>query len=374
MHFTCKITVVAPAGFSAGELMVMTGKASAGSIHIRNTSTDYQLRFTAVRYPLASKTAYDLNEQGWYIDVNIGGADPSLGTSAQSAYLDIQDGGLDMVINPGSRPAKIPCATGTASGGLTCSAANEVIGAVFDIVTPGVYQACMAISHRIDCTVGSGLCGMNATFQIMETSDLSDTVISYGNERPNSYSELVRDGAGTVEVIRPISICGIFTFNSVGEKVIRLEYEQFAGVNIGNNSIRGDRNASGGNRDIHVTVRPWNEGRQLVINNTVSSPEIDGTKLASAFIDCDSSASILRQDGSWIASVDNISSGDCNLNIDGAFSSAPNCQTTVQDTGPNQFVAVGIVTATDVAITCKQQDGSTDCTTFDAFITCVGPK
>lgn len=193
---------------------------------------------------------------GWFIDANIGGGNPSLGTSAVSSYTELTISTLDLVVNAskGSAPAEIACASGTASTGLTCTAVNESVGIAFTPPKTGKYEVCSNFTHSSYQSSGS----LTSVFQLIETTNTSSAVVNEGGERVvtlNNSNAINNNGY-------PIRVCGVFNFLDTSKKTIRLSYEQVVAGAITHSLVIADRDASAGQRDIHFTVKPIVENIQ----------------------------------------------------------------------------------------------------------------
>ncbi|MGL4557066.1 MAG: hypothetical protein ACRCV5_06165, partial [Afipia sp.] len=125
------------------------------------------------RFPDASEAAIQLDQTGWFVDANISGTSPDLGTSDVSTYVEMGSSALTMVQNTGSTSVQSPCSGTNPSTGLTCSAGNEGIGVVFSIPRAGVYKACVEFSHYGAVSATSSV---NTAFQIMETPNNAQTI------------------------------------------------------------------------------------------------------------------------------------------------------------------------------------------------------
>lgn len=220
------------------EIQASTPSGSTNCRIERNNEGESMLTFDVVHYPSDTETAVQKPQtQGWYVDANIGGANPTVSTGAVTSYTEITDSGLDLVLNSGSQNAEIPCITGNASSGLTCSGVNESIGVVYTAPRPGYYQSCFSFS------TDSG--DNRTTFQVVETSNSSSAVVNEGN---------VRVTQGTTDNGHTHRVCGYFNHTSAGQKTLRLMYEQPGATSA--KSIFADRDTSNGQRDIHVSVYP----------------------------------------------------------------------------------------------------------------------
>ena len=255
---TCNINSATPPTSSQIRLATVSGGGAVTNpvFYLTCTrSTDY-----AQAKP---QNAVTNRQSAWFIDANIGGANPSLGGAAVASYTEITDAGLDMVLNSGSAPAKIPCSATNASTGLTCSAGSEGVGAVFTPPYPGYFEVCAQFSHFMD-VAGSG--SIDISFQLIQTANSAQTILQEGKARTGGFT--ANGNIGT-----PVVNCGTFLFSDTAEKTIRLMYEQTASV-VAANTIRADRSASVGQRDIRVTVRPstQNVPRPVLTGDQVVAP------------------------------------------------------------------------------------------------------
>lgn len=224
--------------------------STANTVNVRADTVN--AKFTLKSWPTDSDTALRPDTQDWFVDVNIGGADASLGVSSVSSYAEITNASLDMVPSSGSAGAKIPCSSTNASTGSTCSAGNEGVGIVFTNPTAGYYKVCAYFSHFI--SIGSAT-SLESAFELVETSPSSQTILQEGGARLTSG--LNNGGSVLMNPTHPYSLCGKFYFSSVTERTIRLMYEQLiSGTNSVTSSVRGDRSGSLGQRDIRITVEP----------------------------------------------------------------------------------------------------------------------
>lgn len=191
-------------------------------------------------------STFNLPKHDWVIDANIGGGNTNLGTAAKNSYSEIQGTSIDLTINShlGSSSAEIACGSNNPSSGLTCSASNESIGIAFFPIK-GRYEACF------DFSVENGSNGaQNATFQLVETPNNSQTILQEGLNRLTIGSASASSTPNAV----PAKVCGVFNFADSSKRTIRLMYEKVSTVS--NPIVLGDRDPSSGQRDIHITVRP----------------------------------------------------------------------------------------------------------------------
>lgn len=224
-------------------------------------------------------TAVTPDQASWFVDVNIGGANASLGTASVASYTEITNAGLDMVVASGSSPAKIPCSATNAAGIGTCSAGNEGYGVVFTPPTPGYYEVCGQFSHDVQSATTGSI--VSSTFQFVQTTPNTQTIIQEGRSRTNSK---ISSGGSSAYGSFPHNNCGMFYFSETSEKTIRLMYEQLVTGTATVSAIQGDRLGTEGQRDARIIVRPFLSaynrlyltGDQLTVSGSTKDVLISG--------------------------------------------------------------------------------------------------
>lgn len=189
----------------------------------------------------------------WFVDANIAGGNPSLGSTDQTAYVPIENGSLTLTNNTSTAAnvltAQIGCSSTNAPSGTTCSAGNESVAVAFTI--PGsvdqYVEACFDITHELVTGAGGFII---ATFQIVETATNAQTILQQGKGRTSSGLVLAN-----ANVDHPIRVCGTFTL-SPGQRMLRLMYEQDVNATVNTNIVVADGGANYGQHDIHITVHP----------------------------------------------------------------------------------------------------------------------
>jgi hypothetical protein len=188
-------------------------------------------------------------EELFVLDITIAGANPAIGTSSDSTYSEVTNSGLSLTdnnsVNAGT--IEIACASGTASEGTTCNTAavNESVGVAFTISEVGLYKICAEFMNEFNISAGGRVSNY---FQVVETSNTSDTITQEGNSRVGVEGS----NADSLILGFNISTCGIFDFTSAGEKTIRLLREISLGAgSLSSNVILADQAAGEGQRDIH---------------------------------------------------------------------------------------------------------------------------
>ena len=212
-------------------------------------------------------------QDDWYIDVNIGGANPDLGTSSISDYANgqIENASLDMVVNSGSASAGIPCSSTNENniGDLTCSSGNESVGVIFNYV--GRVKACASFGHFGDMDATGTI---STYFQLVKTPNNAQTIDAEGNQRIASSPQA---SASIADVsTNGLRVCGKFSVN--GKTTLRMFYEQVTAATISNNILLADRNASNGQRDIHWSVDPVKKFVAASLKDVMKTPSTTQNK------------------------------------------------------------------------------------------------
>jgi hypothetical protein len=295
-------TLAAQAGQTGGATFVggpntsgfNTSTASAGGF--ANAGVFITCEKVGVDFTRAiQSTGFLANYQPWKIDANIGGADIPLNASV-SSYTEITNASLDLVLKPGSATAQIACAGANASSGLTCSASNESLGILIpSIPVPGDYEVCVAFTARV---TSSGANQPLAAFQMMLTQNSSQTILQESGSR--SYMGFSNDTGGSLPMFNPFSRCDFFRFDDTSPKTLRLMYESNSAPNA--LGVDTSRNATIGQPDFHITVKPVVPFMVASVANMVTTPGILSPKLYSAR---------MGQDGSITKEIGDFIQGNC---------------------------------------------------------------
>jgi len=281
-------------------------------------------KFILEYFPDDSQTAITSDQSGWFIDANIGGASPNLGTSNITSYTEITDVGLDLVPRSGSASAEIACIDGTSSVGLTCNgpAVAESVGIAFTPPYTGYFDVCVNFTHAASGTASNMA---SVVFQLIETPNSSTTILQEGGQKTGlggNNSAQANNGYNTG------NFCGTFLFSSITKRTIRLEREQsVTGAPL--NTIAANRSASLGQIDIRFTVKPstMNIARPVLTGDQVTAKGAVNTDIQRVFFGSGANCAtpcttgnctICRQVGNRITSVSFVSTGAYNVNgLDG---------------------------------------------------------
>lgn len=318
--------------------------------------------FIIEKFPSVADTVIQgIETTGWYVDANISSTDSSnidLGTGAQSSYVGMSNANLEIASNSGSIGVQIPCTGTNPSTGSTCSAGNEMAGVVFDLPKAGAVMACASFTVS--------LYPSQTIFQIVETPNNAQTILQEGH---------TKIGGTTSDI--GFRNCGVFVFDSAGQKTLRLMYEQPALA--GNPLVYVDLDSARGQRDMHWEVYPINQ--QVPMPYLVRQLQSSSTAImqhSTAYITNTGSPVITRQDGSFITSLTDNGAGDVSVNFSAsAWSSVPNCSCGgVEASGDTDTVSCSVSKATTPSSSTyrfKTRLGGT-LTDRDFTISCTGPK
>ncbi len=344
----CTFTYTSP-GTRVFELY---GANSSGSVVVTNDATTPRgsSRFMLEYYPNDNQVAVTNDQSAWFIDANIGGANPSLGTSSVASYSPIEDAGLDLVLKTGSASAQIGCSSTNPPTGTTCAIGNESTSISFSPPFTGWFDVCFDFSWLANKSTNGTVA---AAFQVVETAVNSQTILTEGGQRTAARSD---SGTTTTDSAFPFSVCGSFFLSSTTPKMFRLAYEQqiISGTLTGS-LLFADRSASVGQRDIRVTARPstMNIARPVLTGDQLRVPSTSQPKICSIYVINGGTASISTQIGGCGVSVNRTAAGRVTHTLTG-FTTTPRlvgCVTEVQtgicnrDTGVTwSSTSIGILT------------------------------
>lgn len=345
------------------------------------TTTQYDFIFQVPIVGWTTTSSYSLMNTYWKVDANISGADPSLGTSDVTDYASgvLESGSLTLTNNSGTGniAAQIPCSSTNAPSGTTCSAGNESVGVAFTPLGtfPQSVLACASFAHVV---INGASGSVDAYFQIVETPVAAQTTSQEGKSRVSSRWTVASSSGN-----QPHRLCGTFTFDSPGQRALRLRFEQDVTATVNNNLIAGDANATYGQRDIHWEVYPlsYNTPAPILVGGVTSGNMSGGERVERAKLNCDSGSAITSQSGSWISSIGNVSSGFCAVTIaSGVFSAAPTCTVTTNINSTSFLVSplVHTITTTGFSVGAVFITGGsatvTATTSSDFEVQCQGPR
>lgn len=346
--------------------------AGDGSCRLANvSSTLSSLQISVYRFPLSSETAYTPDVSSWKIDANITYTSSlSLGGSDITSYTAPSAADGTLTARSYSAPVGISCSSTNENsvGSTTCSSGSEEVGVVFNAPRSGLIQCTAQFSHFNQFNASTD--DIFSVFQLVRTPNNAQTITEEGGSRIQSGTA---NTSATGMASIPNSVVGRFNLTSAGKTTIRLMYEQDVNGTPAVNVISSDASGSYGQRDIRITCEYVDNTIPMPnIVNSVSSQYSGQVRVEQAQLNCDASSAISAQRGQWISSIGNISTGACTVTVDsGMFSSTPTC--IVSGITTLRIFDQGSSTPTSVVMRCLTDAGAS-CTSFDAFLTCVGPK
>lgn len=305
-------------------------------------------------FPAGQETAVSAEQASWFIDANIGGANPTM-PSASSTYTEVINSNLDLVINStkGSSPVEIACSNGNASTGLTCTTGQESLGISFvPGAGSGLYEVCAVSGFSLSS-------GDNYTFQLVETPNTSLTILQEGGQRSFVTS-------ASAHVMRN---CGVFNFSDTSKRTVRLMFESTAST-VGS-TFSLDRSATSGQRDMNWTVRPLLSAfnRPILTGDQVRTPGLSNPLLFSARVD--TSAVISREYGEWLNTCSGTGTKTCTFST--PFLSIPNCWVESEaGSGAPENQIEPVTSTTQVQYTTNASAGGV--TNTNALIFCHGVR
>jgi hypothetical protein len=377
------VVTVDTAALDRVKLAVYTGSGTFA--YLNNTSligSGQGLEVTIRDLPIvgwdAPETTYTAPELGWYVDANIAGANISLGTSAQASYVTPNNASLTLTRNAGSTGAVgISCSSTNDNSAMatTCSAGNEEPGVTFEIPKAGVYEACFAVtSYRSTSANGYASHG----FQVIETANGSQTIVQEGKDRTNIN---IVAGTSNSELIIPNKVCGLFTFASSGRKTLRLMYEQAVAGTVSSSLILADAATAEGQRDIHVTVRPWLRNETVAIKGPRSTVRLStGNGHGATNNKIRRYSTVVENKGTAITYADSATLGaSLTINEDGVYaisvqdySSAGGYQIGVSKNSTQLTTTLSNITDADILTHCSPTVANNICNTGTTVVLSAG--
>jgi hypothetical protein len=252
---------------------------SSGNTVVTLGNSTRQAHVEITRFPSKSPSdTVTLETTGFYVDANIGGANPALGSTSINDYglttAEITDAGLDIVKNGNTANVAIACDGGNDNtiGTLTCPVGNEVLGFHVNLPYAGRFEVCFDFSHSFNGNTNT----VEDIFEVIETANNATAIVKEGGSRVSSGVSLVSALNDSIE--HPLHVCGQFDETTTGKHTFRLKREQFTTGALSSNIILADRNGTEGQRDVHITMYPMTQQFPQAIALT----DIDPTKIASA--------------------------------------------------------------------------------------------
>lgn len=319
---------------AANRTFKIQGKSAANAFHIFNSTNGAEPTFTVTRYPLSSEQAYrpDTLTNSWsgYHDNTCSWA------RTNTAYGDPTADASCVLTERLNRNFGSVVTSGSALPGITFTPVKAQ--RYFICAQPKVSSATLAAT--IDLRLWDG------TTTIVEAES--------SNFVANNF------------IWSPM--CGIYSAASISPVTISLQSRITSGsVAIAANST----NASA------VEWSLFGIDQSLpapALVNSVVNTSSGITRVESAKLNCDASATITSQHGSWVASIGNAASGSCAVTLtSGIFAGSPYCAANVDACNGGCVVAIGSQTATSMQVYCMTDTGGAG-TSCDPRITCVGPR
>ncbi len=337
------------------------GASGSGSMSIFADGSSGQT-FSLKVYRLSSPSQQGVRAEtvNWKVDATIAGASPSLGlSSTSSAYVPIEDAGMALtnITAPGNLPAQIGCSSTNAPTGTTCAAGNESTAVSWVLPKAQKVHACVTFPHYPEVAAGAGVGAVVSKFAIVETATNAQTILQQGPhvESGIRFTQHVGSGTGSYKTVR---FCSDFNFESSGQKMLRLFYEQSA-ASSGNQNLIVATEAP-----IHWEISPVTEQVPSPIFvgsvTTSGSERIERARISGAATDQTNATSgdtvIFRQSGSWLTSVTWSSTGTYAL-VWTPFSAIPSCNANNTANGATiGTCTVTSITTSGATVSCGRVD------------------
>lgn len=347
---------------------------TGNTVGIQNGNTSVGFDISVFKFPTTSELHYTPETKAWKVDANISGGAPSLGNASVTSYTGLTHSSLTLVNNSGygNISAQIPCAGTEAPSGTTCSSGDESVGVSFDLPRAGDVLACASFSNEVSVTTGR----VKVAFQIVETAADAQTILQEGKDRTHFQIE----GVGSlINVGQSWRKCGTFSFDSAGQKTLRLFYEQNVETGtISGSTVLADASASDGQRDIHWEVYPITQNFPLpVILKQVATPASGGVRIATAQINNASGTSnctVITQDGDWIGTPTEAVEGRCVIPVNaGVFSATPHCFLTSRAGSFEGNMRINAASSSSITVDTINDAGSA-LASLDFNLMCVGAR
>jgi hypothetical protein len=168
-----------------------------------------------------------------------------------------------------------------------------------------------------------------------------------------------------------MNVCGIFKFNSVGKKTLRLMYTKGSS---GSTQYISANNTGGllGNNDIHFTVKPIisSQSAPILVGSVTSNDQANAYRIESFKLNGDGSCTVANESGDWVSGCTRTSTGQYTVNFNsGIFKSSPVCTVTGRE---NVTRISAFPTTSSFAFQSINAGGSFNDT--EASIICMGIK
>lgn len=349
LGFTCTKTVTVPTTQDL-TFEIYAQETAAGTLFLNNENPAFtETTFTVTKNPIEVVTGRTYLTSGEYWSLDVGGASIDMnGGASFGTPTPLSNPNLNLIVNPGSKEAQIPCSGTNPPTGSTCAAGNEHVGAVIEISTAGRYRVCGQFEHRLDVNGPTG--AQETSFEWVETPSDSETVLQTAPQS-NAHALIVASSlSGRIFDYKPFNLCGDFTFSSAGQKTLRLFYQQsVTGTTPNSSFLFADRSPGLGDRSVEITIdkldqqmpAPVFPGFTSALNEKLSYGQDNIRQCAGQVQTIAGVGTLIRGYGACVASISSSATGDYTVNwLPGTFSSIPSCIVAGQD---NQIRAVVVV-------------------------------
>ena len=355
--------------------LTFTGNVTATAPFTFAISDTVAINFDVPCVGWSSEQAFRPEQMGWFVDVNIAGASPSLGVTNVSSYTEITDAGLTMTPKTGSAAAGVMCsstnaATSPTTSTSTCAAGSESLGFNASIPVVGWYEVCAYFSHYMAVDSGETV---QAAFEVIETPTNAQTLTQEGGSRIVSRHSGMTIATGTgSDAAMPHTNCGFFNLTSTGIHGFRLMFEQSVSGTPNASQILADASASVGQRDVRFTMRPVTpSAASPILLGSITSSQVGALRMESAKFG--STGTISQETGDWVNGNASVASAVYTITLNSSqFSSAPNC--TVSSYGETTDVQANVESTSTSTIKVRTFNQAGSATAAAFMLMCMGPR
>lgn len=290
------------------------------------------------RFPTQSAEALTLDTAGYFSEVRLAGANPSLVNANVTTRSSVGDSGLTMAILNGATDTWVPCA-GNAPTGLTCSSGNEELGFVPNIPYAGDFEVCAEFPVEIS---------MNGSGRYYQQWSWVETNLDGSAEirvfPATTHGQDTTPAGSTGVSGEGVRFCNIINFSSAGRKRLMAKYTHQV-VNTSALILLLDGNTTVSDRQAKFSIKPVTQQLPAPllteVKQKVSSTSINQRlERVSVRAACSSSPCSLDLVTSGITNVTRVGTGDYAINfVAGTFSVAPTCVGTAKSTSGIKILA-----------------------------------
>lgn len=215
-----------------------------------------------------------LDNQDWYIDAKITGANIPQGTSDDGGVFSANgSSSLTLTTSPGSAEVFISCQSAIPNGS-TCPSGNEVIGPAFVAPLAGAYEVCLDYGNSVNVITGTRVFSvyrLSYTADATSTEIISGTQLRFMDFDNKSGSTVNHAGNGVVCVTAELS-AGLASF------------KLFESTTVVSGTVSAHNVSGSGNDEIHITVKKLHGGNSTVAIVPATATTAGGVKALKQYV------------------------------------------------------------------------------------------